>query len=115
MLHLTTRFIVGAISALIFVVGVWLVVGFGDAASGLWLIVLGGAGVVVATLERGRYRSEHAERADAPAGPGGGEVDDRLETRFQRTTEVFIDPTSSRRMRVWIDPGTGERRYRAEG
>jgi len=27
---------------------------------------------------------------------------------------VFVDPTSDRRMRVWLDQATGERRYRAE-
>jgi hypothetical protein len=115
MLHLTMRVVLGTASALVFLLGVGLLVGLGQSISGLELIVLGGAGIVVATLERGRYRSEQAERSDAPAGPGGGEVDDRLETRFQRTTEVFVDPTSGRRMRVWIDPGSGERRYRAEG
>ena len=30
------------------------------------------------------------------------------------TTEVFLDPVSHRRMRVWIDPATGAREYREE-
>jgi hypothetical protein len=30
------------------------------------------------------------------------------------TTEVFIDPSSHRRLRVWIDPVTGAREYRDE-
>jgi hypothetical protein len=30
---------------------------------------------------------------------------------WQRTEEVFVDPTTDRRMRVWIDPSGGERRY----
>jgi hypothetical protein len=30
---------------------------------------------------------------------------------WQRTEEVFVDPTSGRRMRVWVDPSGGERRY----
>jgi hypothetical protein len=30
------------------------------------------------------------------------------------TTEVFLDPVTHRRMRVWIDPGTGAREYREE-
>jgi hypothetical protein len=30
------------------------------------------------------------------------------------TTEVFIDPTTHRRMRVWIDPASGAREYREE-
>jgi hypothetical protein len=38
-----------------------------------------------------------------------------MEPRFRRTDEFFEDPTSRRRMRVWLDATTGERRYRAEG
>jgi hypothetical protein len=30
------------------------------------------------------------------------------------TTEVFIDPVTHRRMRVWIDPASGAREYREE-
>ena len=30
------------------------------------------------------------------------------------TTEVFIDPESGRRMRVWFDPSTGTRDYRPD-
>jgi len=30
------------------------------------------------------------------------------------TTEVFLDPVSHRRMRVWIDPASGAREYREE-
>ena len=30
------------------------------------------------------------------------------------TDEVFIDPSSGQRMRVWYDPATGERDYRPE-
>jgi hypothetical protein len=32
----------------------------------------------------------------------------------QPTAEVFIDPDSGRRMRVWYDPKTGQRDYRPE-
>lgn len=114
MLNPALRLTVGVVSAFIFVLGIGLIVSSIEPLTGLWCLVVGGAGVVVATLERGRYRSEHAERSDSPAGPGGGETEDRLEPRFQRTAEVFVDPTSGRRMRVWTDPGSGERRYRAE-
>ena len=39
-----------------------------------------------------------------------------MEPRFRRTDELFEeDPSSRRTMRVWLDPATGERRYRAEG
>jgi hypothetical protein len=33
---------------------------------------------------------------------------------WQRTDEVFVDPTTSRRMRVWVDPVDGARHYVAE-
>ena len=32
----------------------------------------------------------------------------------QPTAEIFIDPETGRRMRVWIDAGTGQRDYRPE-
>ncbi len=84
-------------------------------AGGLWLVGTGAILLLAVAFERSRYRGEHAERgADVP-GPGGGEpLDAHLEPRFRRTEEVFEDPTSHRRMRVWQDPRTGERRYRAE-
>ena len=41
-------------------------------------------------------------------------MDALLEPRFRPTDEVFIDPTSGRKMRVWLDPRSGERRYRAD-
>ena len=82
---------------------------------GLWLVVIGMALIVVAIIERLRYRSEFADRSGLPVGPGGGEPTSQpLEGRFRRTPEVFVDPTSDRRMRVWLDEDTGERRYRAE-
>jgi hypothetical protein len=86
----------------------------GDIA-GLWLVLVGMVLIVVAIVERFRYRSEAAERSGMPVGPGGGEpAGEPLETRFRRTDEVFVDPTSERRMRVWLDRDSGERRYRAE-
>ena len=87
----------------------------GQAATGVGLVVVGLALIIAALIERRRYRSESAERAGLPIGPGGGEPSGAaLETRFQRTEEAFIDPTSGRRMRVWLDGSSGERRYRAE-
>ena len=71
--------------------------------------------VVIPFLERARYRSEATEDGSATVGPGGGETADApIEPRFRPTTEVFEDPTSGRRMRVLVDPRTGERRYVAE-
>ena len=34
---------------------------------------------------------------------------------WERTDEVFRDPTTRRLMRVWIDPKDGSRHYVAEG
>src|SRR5689334_16479642 len=82
---------------------------------GLVYVVMGGIIVVAVALERQRYRSEAAELANAPAGPGGGETPGaRVDGRFQPTAEVFLDPSSGHRMRVLVDPATGERRYVAE-
>jgi hypothetical protein len=36
---------------------------------------------------------------------------DRPRSDWQRTDEVFRDPSTQRLMRVWVDPGTGERHY----
>ena len=80
-----------------------------------WLVASGGLLVIVAVLERTRYRSEAADRANEPPGPGGGETPGVVEPRFRPTDEVFVDPTTGRRMRVLLDPRSGERRYVAEG
>jgi hypothetical protein len=86
-----------------------------SAQAGVWLVVVGLIFIVAAVFERWRYRSESAEQSGLPVGPGGGEpAGATLETRFKRTDEVFVDPTSTRTMRVWHDPASGERRYRAE-
>lgn len=85
------------------------------AQTGVWLVVVGLGLIVAAAIERLRYRSESAERTRLPVGPGGGEpTGEALEARFQRTEEAFIDPTTGRQMRVWLDRTSGERRYRAE-
>jgi hypothetical protein len=87
----------------------------GGVFGALWLLVSGGVLVVASVIEVSRYRSEHAERAKMEPGPGGGESATPLEARFHPTEEIFIDPTSQRRMRVYSDTRTGERRYVAEG
>ena len=85
-----------------------------SAVSGAFAVAMGAAVMVATLIQRSRYRSEAAERAQDEPGPGGGETG-YLEPRFLPTTEVFTDPTSRRVMRVYVDPRTGERRYRAEG
>jgi hypothetical protein len=111
----------GLFRGAIFAVGALLVVG-GLASLGLgpvfafnslWLIAVGGVLMIVAVLERRRYRSEAAERSNDPIGPGGGETE-AVEPRFRPTDERFVDPTTQRTMRVLVDPRTGERRYVAE-
>jgi hypothetical protein len=92
---------------------VTLTLGAAFAGAALWLIATGGILLIVAALERTRYRSEAAERTNEGAGPGGGETA-AVEARFRPTDEVFVDPTSHRRMRVLVDARTGERRYVAE-
>jgi hypothetical protein len=94
------------------------IVGIGGPGTLFAGLMIGGSGAAVligVALERSRYRSATAERRGDPPGPGGGEpADAPLDPRFRPTPEVFIDPTSGRRMRVLADPRTGERRYVAE-
>jgi len=83
--------------------------------AGLSWVAAGGVLVIAVAAERQRYRSEAAERTNAPPGPGGGERRGEIvEPRFRVTAEAFIDPTTGHRMRVLVDPATGERRYVAE-
>ena len=108
------RVVIGVASVLGLLLGLLLIATGGEAAiSGLWLMVLGAVGLIGITFERMRYRSEAAERTGAPAGPAGAETEP-LEPRFRATEERFIDPTTRQQLRVWVDPATGERRYRPE-
>ncbi|HLO36312.1 MAG TPA: hypothetical protein VK194_09530 [Candidatus Deferrimicrobium sp.] len=83
--------------------------------AGFWLAATGLVVMVAAVIERIRYRSEATDRSGLPAGRAGGEPPGtRLDPRFRRSDEIFTDPTSGQRMRVWLDPASGERRYVAE-
>jgi hypothetical protein len=66
------------------------------------------AGIVslAVLLERPRYSP----------GPGseGGRWVGAGDSRFAAAAEVFIDPTTGVRMRVWADPETGDRQYRPD-
>jgi membrane protein implicated in regulation of membrane protease activity len=102
------------VGILLMLAGLALIVAVQLTVPGLQLVAFGAFLVVVVALERNRYRSETAERSNASPGPGGGEPAGALEARFRATSEVFVDPTSGHRMRVLVDPATGERRYIAE-
>lgn len=89
-------------------------ISIGNTADGIWGVLGGGAGLLALVFERSRYRSEASERGSAVPGRGGGEPQ-VPGAPFEPTQEVFIDPSSGYRMRVYLDPRTGERRYVAEG
>jgi hypothetical protein len=107
------RVVAGVLGACLMVFGL-AGVATGAWADGLWSIVAGAVLVMAVVLERSRYRSEAAERSDAAPGPGGGEPS-VPQAPFRPTEEVFVDPTSGHRLRVYLNPATGERRYHAEG
>lgn len=67
----------------------------GSIIVGLVVLAVVVAGGVAAILGWDRYRASHTEQM-AP------------------TDEVFIDPASGRRIRVWYNARTGERDYRPE-
>lgn len=110
------RLLVLVIGVLLALSGLALVAGGPSLApSGIWPLLIGLALIVGSLIEKARYRSDEAERNAAPHGPGGGEpVEVTLDPRFRPTEERFEDPTTRQRMRVWVDPTSGERRYRAE-
>jgi hypothetical protein len=110
----TVRAIIAIASGLLFALGLLLITVGGPAApAGIWPLIAGGVGVIAVVLERQRYRSEAAERDREPIGPGGGEPAP-LPPQFRSTDERFVDPTTGRVMRVFVDDRTGERRYRAD-
>ncbi|MFL5750998.1 MAG: hypothetical protein ACJ767_10320 [Chloroflexota bacterium] len=114
MLGATTRVVIGALGVLMAIGGLSLVAFGGSVGGGgLWLTIIGVLCVLAVVFERQRYRSDEADRAFEPIGPGGGEPGP-VEPRFRPTDEIFVDPTTGHRMRVHVDPRTGERRYAAE-
>jgi hypothetical protein len=108
-----TRLLVLGIGLVLTVLGLSLV--GSQQSTGLYPLFLGLALIVAAVIERARYRSSEAELSADRPGPGGGEPQGApLDPRFQPTEERFEDPTTGLRMRVWLDPAAGERRYVAE-
>jgi len=86
----------------------------GGRFAGLILMLCAVPLFIGAIYERARYRSQAADPSRTPSGPGGEPTETPLEPRFRSTNEVFVDPTSGSVMRVYLDPATGERRYREE-
>jgi hypothetical protein len=58
-------------------------------------------GLVIVIFERQRYGA-------------GAEAEQPPADRLRRTDEVFVDPSTGLRTRVWIDPESGQRTYRPE-
>ena len=110
------RLVLGVIGGLLLVGGIAVGLGVGGGAivPAFWMISSGVVLLIVAIIEVGRYRSAEAEVTKAAPGPGGGETAPP-DPRFRPTDELFVDPTTNRRMRVYSDSRTGERRYVAEG
>ncbi len=110
------RIVIGAIGLALLAGGITLGVLVGGAAivPAFWMIISGSVLLIVAVIETMRYRSEAAEMTRGAPGPGGGESAPP-ESRFRPTDEVFVDPTTQVRMRVYADGRTGERRYVADG
>jgi hypothetical protein len=108
------RALVAVVGVLCLMGGLAVISGGGRAApSGLWLIVLGAAALIAVAFERTRYRSESAERDGGASGSAG--IDDGpLDPGFRATEERFVDPTTRQRLRVWVNPASGERRYRRD-
>ncbi|MEP6681212.1 MAG: hypothetical protein ABJB65_07000 [Chloroflexota bacterium] len=97
-MHAAVRILTAVIAGLLIAVGL-LAIAIGQVLGGAWTLLVGLAGVVAVLYEQRRYGAERPLDVDA---------------RFQPTDEVFVDPSTGRRMRVHIDPQTGERRYLPE-
>ncbi len=101
------------------------VIAAGEPVGAAWLLIGSAILILIALYEQARYRAPAGETpaATAPGGRGavppdqppwstpGRPAADRGLAGYQRTDEVFDDPTTGRRLRVWFDPTTGERRY----
>ena len=108
------RVILAFVGAVTILVGLALITVDGDRSTGLVTILIGAAILIAVVYERSRYRSAEADVRNDRPGPGGGEPVGALPPGFRPTTEVFIDPATGRRMRVYLQPATGDRRYMAE-
>jgi hypothetical protein len=94
------RLLVAVVATLALAGGLALIVA-GFPVEGLYIGGLGAIGLTVVLFERQRYGHAAEERR--------ANVE-----RHRPTEEVFTDPTTGERTRVWIDPQSGERSYRPE-
>ncbi len=108
----TIRLLLGGFAALVMLGGLVSIFA-GDRSMGLMLVTFGVAVVFVMVMERARYQSQAGEKSDQRPGPGGGDSAPPGPP-FRATDERFVDPTTGRRMRVYVHPKSGERRYYAD-
>ena len=118
MLTLARLFVV-VFGGLMIIFGLWLATVGNEGDLGLVIVGLltaffGALGIGVLAFERMRYRSAAAETRRVDRSPGGETPGAPLEARFVSTSEVFVDPSSGKTMRVFSDPSTGERRYQVD-
>lgn len=95
------RWVLGSLGVVV-LMGAIAAVAVGQVPGALPFAVAAAVLVIAAAYEHGRYR---AAGEDGGGRPGAG---------FQRTEEVFNDPTTGRRVRVWYDRSSGRRDYRDE-
>ncbi|MGH2467126.1 MAG: hypothetical protein ACRDGL_05295 [Candidatus Limnocylindrales bacterium] len=104
------RVVLGILGAVSLLGGLLLATSGGSVAvTAFWPIVVGIVLVIVALYEHGRYRA-----GQGVPGPDGGASGVARPGQFERTEEIFTDPTSGQLTRVWYDPTTGQREYRPE-
>jgi hypothetical protein len=103
MLHSSVKVLSFAFGLFNFFGGLIAISAGGEAVvSGVMAVAFGAAIMVAILFQRERYRANDTAGSKSAPGPGAGE-------------SGFTDPTTRHVMRVYVDPRTGERRYRAEG
>ena len=117
------RGVLGIAGGLGFLFGL-VVIAAGEPVGGSWLLIPSATLILIALYEQTRYRAHPEEGAAGGSGPPpgppwsvrppGGPPPGPGTGRYERTDEVFEDPTTGRRLRVWFDPATGDRRYLPE-
>jgi len=73
----------------------------GQPGFALYPILLGLIALGIAYFEQARYGARRGRTDATVAG-------------LRRTDEVFVDPTTGQKTRVWVDPASGQREYRRD-